>query len=174
MGWRARQWRRPAKGFESWGLPTWLHCSSSWCPTAGAEARKSGRVTISEHQLQSQLNTAGIARRKNLAERGGADEVVGQAKVRAIERIECLNAELHRGSLSNCGVLDERQIHGGHSRAFHSIAAGVAEGTVGRNCERRCIEPLVGCGIGKPGIPNHVGPVVRAETQAIDRSEEHT
>src|SRR5216683_173977 len=117
----------------------------------------------SEQQFQSKLNVPRVLRRQDVPEGRRPNENVGQAEVGPVEQIERLGPELQRDSLAKGRVLHQGKINGLERRSVENIASGVAETAVGRNYERRGVEPKVRGLVGTVRVARDVRPVVGAE-----------
>src|SRR5262249_20362213 len=125
-------------------------------------------VLQSKQQFQPKLNTPRAIRGKDSAERRRADEVIWQTKVRMVEQIEELRAELDHRGFPQRGVLDKREVDVFVTRPVQNVAAGGAETAERRDDEGRRIEPPVRRRVLQFGPANQVGPVIAQKPEVRD------
>jgi hypothetical protein len=74
------------------GEQSWIICSTT--APFSADTPTSICSDLLKHELQGKLNLAWSLRRKDMVERWRTDVAVGQSKVRAVQDVEQLRAEL--------------------------------------------------------------------------------
>src|SRR5215471_2467892 len=113
-----------------------------------ATRRRTLERVISEHKANGKLD---LPRRpclsgwktssRDLTERRASDDVARRTKVRVIEQVEDVGAELQPRVSNRTDVLDHRQVHVVESRPDHNVTAEIAETVDGDEHGR--IEPLI-------------------------------
>src|ERR1039457_796114 len=121
-----------------------------------------------EDNLHRKLNPPWVLGRDYLPERRRSHEIIRQIEIRAVQKIEEFRPKLQVEPLADGGVLDNREVHCPQAWAVQDVAARIAKVPIRRGRERRRVEPLPRRRIRKPGVANHIRPVVGAETQLRD------
>src|SRR5439155_24702124 len=94
-----------------------------------------------------------------------AHEDIRQIKIRMVKRVEKFRPELEPRRLSQVRILGDGETHVGESRTFENVSARVAETAEFRKHKGRCVEPLLGPGIGTFALRHAVRSIVKAKSQ---------
>ena len=98
-----------------------------------------------ELQLQSKLESPGLARRENLPEEWAKVGVLARyAPVRMIQQVERFQAKLQAHAFGQRESALQGQIENLSARRGQNIASRVAPGVLGRDGKRIHVEPLLG------------------------------